>query len=269
MLDFFTDEKFLIKTLNLAIIIAAGVLVYYVIKFILDTILTINKKSNKLNVKRQKTLNSVLTNIAKYTIMVILILVVLKQLGVNTTSILASIGIIGLIIGWALQDVIKDFAAGLFIIFDRQYEVGDYVDIQGFFGEVIEMGLKTTKVIAFTGEIRIFNNSTVGNVTNYSQHNSVLEIDVGIDYKENTDKIIKILEDLEDEIRKLDGVKNDIKVLGVQELGDSKVVYRILVETKPADRFSVRRKVLKLVKDEMERQKVTIPFPQIEVHNAK
>ncbi len=103
MLDFFTDEKFLIKTLNLAIIIAAGVLVYYVIKFILDTILTINKKSNKLNVKRQKTINSVLTNIAKYTIMVILILVVLKQLGVNTTSILASIGIIGLMIGWALE----------------------------------------------------------------------------------------------------------------------------------------------------------------------
>jgi len=269
MIELITSEKFLLQIIDIAIIIAVGVLVYYIVKSIILSSLKIRLKSKRLNVKRQKTLTSVTINIVKYVIIVVEIIIILKQIGVNTTSLLASVGILSLILGWALQDTIKDFAAGFFIIADREYEVGDYVEIDGFFGEVKEMGLKTTKVLSWTGEIKTFNNSTVGNVINYSQHNNVVVIDIGVDYKEHTDKVIKALNDLIPEIEKIDGVKKDIEVLGVQDLEESSVKYRMIVEAKPSEKFAINRKILKLIKDTFDEKGIKIPYPQIEVHNGK
>lgn len=269
MIDLLMSEKFLLKLIDIAIIIALGIFVYYILKIIIYNTLKIRLKSKKVNIKRQKTLTSVTINVVKYLIMAVVIIVILKCIGVNTTSLLASVGVVSLIIGWALQDTIKDFAAGFFIIADREYEVGDYIEIEGFYGEVKEMGLKTTKVLSWTGEIKIFDNSTVGNVINYSQYNSTIVIDVNVDYSEKSDDIIKILNSLIPKISEINGVKKNIEVLGIQELEDSSVVYRMTVEAKPSERFAIKREVLKLVKDTLDEKKIKIPYPQIEVHDGK
>ncbi len=269
MIETIISEKFILQILDIAIVIAVGVLVYYIIKSIILSSLKIQLKSKRINVKRQKTITSVAINIVKYLIIVIDLIVILKIVGVNTSSLLASIGIFSLILGWALQDTIKDFASGFFIIADREYEVGDYIEIDGFYGEVKEMGLKTTKVLSWTGEIKIFNNSSVGNVINYSQYNSTVVIDVNVDYREKSDKIIKVLTELIPTIEKINGVKKHIDVLGIQELADSSVVYRMTIEAKPSERFAIQRQTLKLIKDTFYEKNIKIPYKSIEVYNEK
>ena len=94
---------------------------------------------------RKMTIISLVNNIIKYVIFIFVVLSILKVYGVDTSSILASVGILGLVIGLAIQDIIADFLKGVFIIFDNQYTIGDFVEINGFKGEVISLGLMNTK----------------------------------------------------------------------------------------------------------------------------
>ena len=108
---------------------------------------------------------------------------ILNLYGINTTSIIASLGVASLVIGLAFQDIIKDFLAGIFIIFDNEYAVGDTVEINGFKGEVISLGLKTTKIKAYTGEVKALSNSSFTEVINYSLNHSNILMYIPISYE--------------------------------------------------------------------------------------
>lgn len=268
MLDYLLGEEFLKIFFHCLIYISGGALVYYIIKFFMLKALKIKLKSSRVNPKREKTINILLTNIIKYIVLFIILVLVLKEFGINTTSLLASLGVAGLVVGFALQDTIKDFVSGIFIITDREYEVGDYVTIDNFTGEVIALGLKTTKIRAYTGEVKMINNSGITTVINYSQYNSNLLLDINVAYEEDANKVLKILEKLGKKIKEYPEVKN-VDVLGVNSLDDSSVQYRVFVETKPYQYFAVRRDALKMIKEEFEKNNIKIPYPQVEVHDGK
>lgn len=269
MKDFLLSDSFFEKFIAIVLYIVVATIVYYIIKIILSKALNLKFKSKRVNLKRQKTINSLIINIVKYLVIFIVIILILKEFGINTTSLLASLGVVGLVVGLALQDTIKDFVSGVFIITDKEYEVGDYVTIDGFTGEIIDLGLKTTRIRAYTGEVKIINNSSVGSVINYSQYNSNLILDINVSYEEDAEKVLKTLNSLVPKISKMESVKKQVEVLGIETLEEGAVTYRMFIETKPYDYFGVKREILKLIKKEFNTKNIKIYYPQVEVHNGK
>lgn len=230
-----------------------------------------NKKITKsaLSNKKQTTLLNLIRSIFKYIIFIIVILAILNIYGINTNSIIASLGIAGAIIGLAFQDIVKNLLAGMSIIFDNHYMQGDYVTINGFEGEVIDLGLQTTKIKAYTGEVMIVNNSTITGVINHSMYNSILVIKFPVQNEVSTDTIDKIIAKIDKKILKLDEVNSNLDIKGVDEYGPENYLYRVEVSCKPYSYFSVRRELLKEIKTEFETNDIKISPDKIEVNLKK
>ena len=200
----------------------------------------------------------------------LVVLAILSIYGVNVKSIVAGLGITTAIIGLAFQDFAKDIIAGISIITEGQYDIGDTIEAEGFMGEVISLGLKTTKIKNYKGAIKIISNRYMDKVINYSLEDSLALIDVGTSYNHSTEEVEKVLKKL---INKLNGnipnATGDLEVVGITDLADSSVVYRISVKVKPMQNGSVERMLRKEIKDAFDAANISIPFPQIEVHNGK
>ena len=267
-------EKIVIPQVYLPILyICISILVYSISKRIIDKIFSkrqvkLNKSS--FNYKKVETFKVVLENIIKYVIITFLILAILTVYGINVTSILAGLGIVGLIIGLALQDLAKDIIAGFSIIIENQYAMGDIISIGDFKGEVIHLGLKTTKIKSFDGRVKIIANRNTTEVINYSMEDSLAIIDIDIAYEEKNDKVEKVLKQLAEELTKtLPNLKGNVELLGIQDLSSSSVKYRMTAKTKATENFAVERLIRKEIKERLDKEKIKIPYPQIEVHNGK
>lgn len=261
-------DKILIKeVIAPIIIILSSLLIYFVIKRILKRVFKIRKSATK----KEKTIYSLINNIIKWFIIIIAFLMILDVFGVDTKTLVASLGVLGLVVGLALQDILKDFISGLFIIFENQYCIGDVIEVKGFKGEVINLGLKTTRVRSYTGEVKIIPNRNVEDVINYSQMSSLAVVDVSVAYEENYDRVEKIVNNLLEKLnkKKIPNVKGDIKLLGITKLGDSSIEIRIVVETASYEHFEVERILRKEIKLAFDKENIKIPYPQIEVHNGK
>lgn len=135
------------------------------------------------------TILKVVQSLITYTVEIIALLVVLALWGVNVMPALAGLGVLGIIIGMGTQSLIKDIISGFFIIFEHHFDVGDIVEINGFKGEVIDIGLKSTKIKNWKQDIKIFSNGSIENTINYSLSPSIGIIDFGIAYKEDIQKL--------------------------------------------------------------------------------
>ena len=249
--------------------IIVGILVFNIIKKVINRT-TNNSKLKITQLQRIKTLKSLVINIIKYIIVIIVLLAILSTYGINVKSILAGLGIGTALIGLAFQDLAKDLIAGFNIITEGEYEVGDTIEVNGFMGEVTFIGLRTTRIRNFKGATKIIANHYMDNIINYSDNNSLAVVDVGIAYENNEEEIEKVFEKL---FKRLNGnipdATKDLELWGVQQLADSSVVYRVVVETKPAKQFAVERFLRKEIKKEFDQNGIKIPYTQIEVHNGK
>lgn len=262
-------EKILIKEIiNPIIIILICIVIYRIFKLIITRTFSIGKE-RKISPK-QKTLLGLINNMVKYFLILVAVLLILEIYGVNTKSLLASLGIAGVVVGLAIQDTLKDFIAGAFIIFDNQYQIGDTVTINDFKGEVISLGMKNTKIKAYTGEVKIVSNREITQVINHSLSNSLAIVDVPVSYSANNIKVEKVLSSLCDELTStLKNIKSEVKLLGIESLDDSAVVYRITVETKPMEHYYIQREILKKIKETFDKEKIEIPYQQVVIHNGK
>lgn len=262
MLDFFLSNKFYLPI----IYITVGILVYNIIA---GSINKFSKKYTKKNVRaehKRLTVISLIKNLIKYFIALIVILSILSVYGVNTTSIIASLGVVGVVVGLAFQDIAKDFLAGVFTVFDDAYSVGDWVKINGFTGKVIFMGLKDTKIQAYTGEVMTISNSAFNEVINYSSANSKVVVDISVSYDTDIEKLERVLESIKEDIKNINNVIGEPEYLGVSNLGDSSVVYSIAIDCKPVTYVGVRRDVLKLVKKTLDKKNIEIPYNKLDVY---
>jgi len=253
----------IIKTL---IIILLSSLIYIILKTILKKIFT--SRISRLDKKKSKTLMSLSNNILKYLMVIIAILLILDVFGIDTKTIIASLGVVGLVIGLAIQDTIKDFISGFTILVENQYGVGDYVTINDFNGYIISLGLKTTKIKSYTGEVKFIANRMITEVVNHSLDYSLAIVDISIPFEQNIDKALKVLNnmclDLND---KIDGLTDTIKVLGVEEFADSGIVIRITAKTEPMKHFQVKRELLKNIKEVFDKNKIEIPYDHVVISN--
>ena len=249
--------------------IIIGVIIFKIIKQVV--IKTSSTQKLKITqIQRIKTLQTLILNIIKYIIVIFVVLAILSTFGINVKSILAGLGIGTALIGLAFQDLAKDLIAGFSIITEAEYEVGDTIEVDGFMGEVVFIGLRTTRIRNFKGATKIIANHFMNNIINYSANNSLAVVDVGIAYENNQEEIDKAIESLFKRLSgKIPDAVKDPECWGVNALSDSSVVYRIVVETKPTKQFAVERFLRKEIKKEFDQLGIKIPYTQIEVHNGK
>lgn len=261
-------EKILVKEIIAPIvIILIFTLLYILVSKIIKKIAKL--KLTKTDEKRKKTLVSLINNIIKYFFMIIAILMILSIYGIDTTAILASLGAVSLVAGLAFQDTLKDFLSGFFIIFENQYGIGDTVTIGDFKGEVTSLGLKTTKIKAATGEIKIVANRNIDAVINHSLDKSLAIVNFQVAYEDDLAKVEDVLIKLCSKLTKeLPNLKGDVTLLGVTELAASGVSYRIVADTEPMKHYEVERLILKELKLELDQNGITIPYNQVVIHNA-
>lgn len=260
MLEFISSKMFYMPVFY----IIGGVIVYAIIAKTISGVSKFNIKSSVGLDKRKITIVSLIKNIIKYIIAIIVLLMILNLYGVNTTSIIASLGALSVVIGLAFQDIIKDFLAGVFIIFDNEYAVGDWVKINDFTGEVISLGLKTTKIKAYSGEVKSLSNSSFTEVVNYNLNPTNLFMEIPFGYDVKLEVIEEILSKVSTEIKKNKDVKS-VELLGINDFGDSYLKYAFVIECKAMTHYGIKREVLKLIKLGMEDKGISIPYNKMDV----
>lgn len=256
-------DKILTKEVIGPISIVIGFsIVYFIFKNIIKKVL---KKGDK----RKQTLIGLFTNLIKYFMIIIALLMILDIYGINTSALITSLGVVGLIGGLALQDILKDFLAGIAIITESQYEIGDIVTINGFKGEVLSLGIKTTKLKSYDGDIKFISNGNITEVINHTISNSLAIINLSISYDEDITKVEKVLTNLFKSLSKeIPELTDEIKLLGVEDLGASAVIFKIIAETKPMKHYDVARILRKKIKEELDKNNIAIPYDQLVVHNG-
>lgn len=217
----------------------------------------------KLDVRRTKTLDKLVHNIIAYTVNFITILLILGQFGVNLGPLLAGAGVLGLAIGFGAQSLVRDVITGFFIIFEDQFAVGDTVQIDQFKGTVEEIGIRITRIKSWTGEVHIIPNGNIKQVTNFSVHNSLAVIDVGIAYEADIDKALEVLkETVQSYYAQSTKLTKLPDVLGVQALSASEVKLRIAAECKPTINGEVQRELQAEIKKQFDSHGIEIPYPK-------
>lgn len=264
--DFPTDSgnqsyvpDIILRILSLSFVIFS---ITYLIRFILKGI------GPKL--KRGQALASLLSSFAKYLGAIILIFAILGTLGVDTTVLLASAGILSLIVGLGAQPLIEDIFAGIFIVFERTFEIGDIIVVDGFRGTVKEMGIRTTKIEDAGGDVKVINNSDIRALINMTSKLSTAVCDISISYNEDIEKVEQVLNENLGKIKeKYKAIVNGPTYVGVQSLADSVVIIRIIAECNEMMRYQVQRDINREIKIIFEKNNIQIPYPQIVVRDAK
>ncbi|MED4224946.1 mechanosensitive ion channel family protein [Neobacillus cucumis] len=218
--------------------------------------------------RREATLSKLLDNILTYVVYFIAFMMVLSVLGIDVKALIAGAGVVGLAVGFGAQSLVKDVISGFFIIFEDQFSVGDHVRIGQFEGNVQAIGLRTTKLKSWTGEVHILPNGTILEVTNFSLNNSVAIIDVGIAYEEDIEKAEKVIRDLLEKMpEKYEELVREPDFLGIQNFGPSEVTVRIVAETLPMQHNAVSRKIRKDIKLALDENGIEIPYPRMVMYS--
>lgn len=252
------------------IYIIIGFIIYKLLKKLVNNILLKAPKMKKQHQQRANTIRIVILNIIKYSIMVIVLLAILANFGINVRSIVAGLGITTAILGLAFQDLAKDLIAGITIITENQFEVGDIIEYDGFMGEVIFLGLKTTRIKDYRGAVKIIANHKLDTVINYSLNNYLAIIDLGISYDEDPEKVTKALEEIRQELNgKVPNATGDIEIWGLDEFDDSNMKYRIAVETKSMEHYGAQRFLRSEFKKKLDERNIKVSCQQIEVYDGK
>ncbi len=213
---------------------------------------------------RAETLGHLISSVIHYGVAIFAVFYALYLCGLDTGSLIASAGILSLVIGLGAQSMIQDILAGVFIVFEGAFRVGDIVTIGDFRGNVLEIGLRTTKIEDPAKNIKIFNNSTLSGIINMTKEASYAGIDVGIAYGEDIRKVEEVLKrELPLMKKRLPAIMDGPFYRGVSELAASSVNIKILALCKEADRIQLCRDLNREMLIILQDNGIDIPFPQV------
>ena len=220
---------------------------------------------------RGRSVLSIISSLLKYVAAVVILCWGLSILGVNVSTIVASVGIVALVVGFSAESLIADVVTGAFMLFENQYNVGDIVEIDGFRGTVTDIGIRTTCITDAGDNVKIINNSAMRNILNRSDRVSRSVSDIGIPYATDLEKLEKEIPALTERIFNAhpDIMKEAPRYLGVQELAASAVVLRFVVNVDEKDIYSGARVLNHDLLLGFRALGVECPFPQVDVHTDK
>mgnify|MGYP002723923439 FL=1 len=236
-----TYQHFASKAIMVIVYLIVAWIVIRILNKIIQQFFKLQNRGNKGNKKRSKTLISLVQNIVSYVVWFIVITTILKKFGISAEGIIASAGVVGLAVGFGAQTVVKDIITGFFIIFENQFDVGDYVKINSggttvAEGTVKSIGLRSTRINTISGELTVLPNGSMGEITNYSVTNGTSIIDIPVSPEENIDKVEKQLSEYLITIRsKYYLFVSDPTVIGINSLNRDEIVLGITAETIPGE----------------------------------
>jgi small conductance mechanosensitive channel len=215
--------------------------------------------------KQITTIGEIIYKAILITIWIVAVMMILKELGFDIKPILAGAGIVGLAVGFGAQNLVRDVISGLFMIIENQIRVGDVAILNGTGGLVEAVNLRTTVLRGLDGALHIFPNGTVNTISNLTHNFSFYLFDIGIAYKEEVDRVISILKDLSDEIMADPTygpeILEPLEILGLDKFGDSAIIIKARIKTKPIKQWMVGREMNKRIKKRFDQEGVEIPFP--------
>lgn len=234
---------------------------------ITDKVFALSKSSVIKNEAKAKTLKTVTTSVIKFLIYLVGVLSILIKLGVPDTSLAAVSGSVAVAIGLGAQNTVSDIIAGIFILVEEQFHVGDIITINGCTGTVESVTMRTTRLRDLDGTVYIIPNGTISTVTNKCKEFINAVVDVGISYEDDVDKAIEVLKDeMKKAWEEVGGMLEEPEVLGITGLNDSSVNIRIVTKCETKENYKVERELRLRIKKRLDLEGITIPYPQRTVH---
>ena len=216
---------------------------------------------------RAKTVVTLFDGLVKYSGAIVIIILVLKACGVDTTALIASVGVLTLIVGLGAQSLIADIIAGVFIIFENEFNTGEIISIDGFRGKVIEIGIRTTKLLDAAGNIKIVNHSNIVNVVNLSRELSLAVVDCDFPYDVPIEHIENLFEKKFPMFKeKIPGIIEGPYYKGVTMYKDSNVTVKIVAKCLEDDRFQVQRDLMREYRSILTEEGIDIAYPQVVIN---
>lgn len=261
-----TWDILITKSIRITLIILVSMLVVRVLKMLIRRVFSVKFKGPlRRSKRREETLLKLLQSAVAYVVYFAAILAVLGEFKIDAKGLLAGAGVLGLAVGFGAQNLVRDVITGFFILFEDQFSVGDFVKVGAAVGTVEEIGLRTTKIQAMTGEMHIIPNGNITEVVNYSIRNSLAILDIGIAYEADIRKAERVIEEFLQTLpnEEYEEVIATPELVGVESLGASDVVLRITAETEPVMNFAVARKLRRDIKLVLEENDIEIPYQKM------
>lgn len=218
-----------------------------------------------VRVEQIRTLSAVINSIATFVILFVAALEILKFLGLDLGPLLASAGIAGLAIGFGAQTLVKDFINGFFVLLEDQYNIGDTIRVAGVKGVVEEMTLRRTVLRDDDGTVHVVPNSQIQVVSNMTRDWAQLALKVSVAYEEPSDKVMSVLQQVAEEIRRdpqfADDIVADVQVPGIDRIGNGEAEYLVLVKTRPNKQYAVSREFRRRIKQCFEKNNIKTALP--------
>jgi len=220
--------------------------------------------------KRAQTISTVLQKTATVVVAGVTFLMALLEVGVNVTPILTSLGVIGVALGFGAQQLVGDFLAGFFHIFENQIRVGDVAIINGTGGLVQDIRLRTTVLRGLDGTVHVFRNGSISSLSNMTKGFSFYLVDLGVAYKEDTDRVCQVVREVVAEMQGEEkyglSILEPVEILGVDSFGDSAVNIKLRIKTLPIKQWEVGREFLRRIKYRFDQEGIEIPFPHRSIY---
>jgi small conductance mechanosensitive channel len=276
VIDFFKEH-----TLNFVVIILVSILLRKLLITISNTAVHRGLKVENFNSEHEKTqqedtLNGVLHYVITVIIGIIVILTLLSEIGIDITALVATAGIAGIALGFGAQSMVKDYLAGMFILAENQYRIGDVVRLYAgteVTGSVEKITLRQTVLRDLDGEVHYVPNGTIEVASNMTMEHSNVNLNVGVDYSTDIDKLEKVVNAVGEKLAKEDEWKDKIieppSFLRVNDFADSFIEIKITGKTQPLKQWAVTGELRKRLKIEFDKNGIVIPFPQMVVHQDK
>ncbi len=214
---------------------------------------------------RTRTLLPLAQSALTIVILTVATLTILSELGLDIAPLLAGAGVIGLAIGFGAQTLVKDVITGMFILLEDAISVGDVVDVAGHSGVVEAVNIRSVRLRDLSGSVHTVPFSTIDSVKNLTKDFSYYLLDVGVAYRENTDHVITLLREIDEEMRAdpemADDILGPLEVLGLDRFDDSAVVVRARIKTNPLSQWRIGREFNRRMKFLFDKHNIEIPFP--------
>jgi len=257
----------LAKTGRIILVALASILVWEGVRAIIARTLAAQDDQGNTTVRSQRTRTLLPLAQSALTVVITLIasLTILSELGLDIGPLLAGAGVIGLAIGFGAQTLVKDVITGLFILMEDAISVGDIVDVAGHTGTVEAVSVRSVRLRDLSGTVHTVPFSSIDSVKNLTKEFSYYVLDVGVAYRENTDAVVALLREVDDDMRNDPEFSHDIlaplDVLGLNEFADSAVVIRARIKTRPLQQWRVGREFNRRMKFKFDEHNIEIPFP--------
>jgi len=220
--------------------------------------------------KRMDTLTGIVSGVGLVIIWTVFLIILLGKIGLDIAPLLAGAGIVGLAVGFGAQELVRDYITGFFILLENQVRTGDVAIINGTGGLVEKIEMRTITLRDLSGTVHVFQNGKINSLSNMTKEWSAMVLDIGVAYKEDTDKVIDIMgkvgEQLQSDPEFKEKILEPIEIFGVDNFADSAVVIKARWKTKPIMQWAVGREYRSRLKKAFDQEGIEIPFPHISLY---